>query len=1014
MSLSSISIRRPVLATVMSIAIVLFGIIGYTYLGVREYPAVDPPIVSVSTSYVGANADVIESQITEPLEESINGIAGIRTLTSVSREGRSNITVEFYLETDMEAAANDVRERVSRAQRSLPADVEPPIVTKSDADSDPIVFVSVSSDSRPILEISDIASTRIKERMQTIPGVSAVNIWGEKRYSMRLWLDPAKLAAYNLTPLDVRRALDRENVELPGGRIEGQTVELSVRTLSRLVTPNEFNQVIIRESGGNVVRLRDVGHAEIAPENLRTVLKREGVAMVGVVLIPQPGVNNIAIADEFYRRLETIQADLPSDIKLQIGFDITKYIRQSIAEVQETVITAFVLVVMIIFMFLRDWRTTLIPVVVIPISLIGSFFIMYIAGFSINVLTMLGIVLAIGLVVDDAIVVMENIYAKIEGGASPLEAAQQGSTEIFFAVISTTTALVAVFLPVIFLEGLTGRLFREFGIVMAGSVVISSFVALTLTPMLSARILKKRNVQPWIYRFTEPFFVALSSGYETSLRVFMRKRWLGLVVIAVSVGMIFGLGSELQSELTPMEDRGRIRITATGPEGTTFEFMDRYLTEVVDVVKKHVPEAQTVTSVTSPGFGSSAVNSGFVNLILKDADQRGRSQQQIAEQLTGLLRGYSAARAFILQDQTIGGRRGGLPVQFVLQAPNFEKLTEVLPDFVEKARQDPTFSVVDVDLKFNKPEIQIEINRERARSLGVSAIDVAQTLQLALSGQRFSYVIMDGKQYQVIGQLSREFRDAPINLRSLFVRNDRGEMIQLDNLVTLSEEVSPPALYRFNRYVSATVSAGLAPGKTLGDGIDAMNAIAKTTLDDRFTTTLAGTSRDFAESSSSLVFAFALAIVLIYLVLAAQFESFRDPFIILFTVPLAVAGAVLSLWLFGQTLNIFSQIGIIMLVGLVTKNGILIVEFANQRKDAGLDTLEAVVSAAVVRFRPILMTSASTILGSLPIALALGAGSESRVSMGIAVIGGLLFSSILTLYVIPAVYGSVSSTKADT
>lgn len=1011
MSLSSISIRRPVLATVMSIVIVLFGIIGYTYLGVREYPAVDPPIVSVSTSYVGANADVIESQITEPLEESINGIAGIRTLTSVSREGRSNITVEFYLETDMEAAANDVRERVARAQRNLPVDVEPPIVTKSDADSDPIVFVSVSSDTRSILEISDIASTRIKERMQTIPGVSAVNIWGEKRYSMRLWLDPAKLAAYNLTPLDVRRALDRENVELPGGRIEGQNVELSVRTLSRLVTPNEFNNVIIRETGGNVVRMRDVGTAEIAPENLRTVLKRGGVAMVGVVLVPQPGVNNIAIADEFYRRLETIQADLPSDIKLAIGFDITKYIRQSISEVQETVITAFVLVVMIIFMFLRDWRTTLIPVVVIPISLIGSFFIMYIAGFSINVLTMLGIVLAIGLVVDDAIVVMENIYAKIEGGANPLEAAEKGSAEIFFAVISTTTALVAVFLPVIFLEGLTGRLFREFGIVMAGSVVISSFVALTLTPMLSARILKKRDVQPWIYRFTEPFFEALSRGYESSLRAFMRLRWLGVLVILLSIGIIFGMGSQLQSELAPMEDRGRLRITATGPEGTTFEFMDRYLTEVVDVIQQSVPEAETITSVTSPGFGSNSVNSGFVNLILKDADQRGRSQQEIADQLNGVLRGYSAARAFVLQDPTIGGRRGGLPVQFVLQAPNFEKLTEVLPVFVEKARQDPTFAVVDVDLKFNKPEIQIEINRERARTLGVSAIDVAQTLQLALSGQRFSYVIMDGKQYQVIGQLAREFRDAPINLRSLFVRNDRGEMIQLDNVVTLTERVSPPALYRFNRYVSATVSAGLAPGKTLGDGIDAMNQIASTTLDESFTTTLAGTSRDFAESSTSLVFAFALAIVLIYLVLAAQFESFRDPLIILFTVPLAVAGAVLSLWLFGQTLNIFSQIGIIMLVGLVTKNGILIVEFANQRKESGLDVLEAVVSASVVRFRPILMTSASTILGCLPIALALGAGSESRVSMGIAVIGGLLFSSILTLYVIPAVYGYITKVR---
>lgn len=999
----------------MSIVIVLFGIIGYTYLGVREYPAVDPPIVTVTTNYVGANADVIESQITEPLEESINGIAGIRTLTSVSREGRSTITVEFDLETDMEAAANDVRERVSRAQRGLPADVDPPIVTKADADSQPIVFLNVSSDTRPILEVSDIANTRIKERMQTIPGVSAVNIWGEKRYSMRLWMDPAKLAAYNLTPLDVRRALDRENIELPGGRIEGQTVELAVRLLSRLEMPEQYNDIIIRENDGNIVRFRDIGFAEIGAENMRTVLKRDGVAMVGVVLIPQPGVNNIAIADEFYRRLADIRRDLPDDIRLAVGFDITQYIRNSIKEVQDTVVTAFLLVVMIIFLFLRDWRTTLIPVIVIPISLIGSFFVMFVAGFSINVLTMLGIVLAIGLVVDDAIVVMENIYTKIEGGAEPEQAAQNGSAEIFFAVISTTTALVAVFLPVIFLEGITGRLFREFGIVMAGSVVISSFVALTLTPMLSARILKKRARQPWAYRVSEPFFTAMERGYSESLHAFMRHRWLGFAVILASAGMILWFSARLPSELAPLEDRSRLRIAATGPEGTTFEFMDRYIDEVVGVIRDSIPEHEAIISVTSPGFAAaSSVNSGFVNLILKDADQRTRSQQDIATHLNTLLRGYSAARTFTIQEQTIGGTRGGLPVQFVIQAANFDKLTESLPAFVDQVRDRAEFAAVDVDLKFNKPELQIDIDRERARSLGVSAIDVAQTLQLALSGQRFSYFILNGKQYQVIGQVSREHRDAPINLKSLSVRNERGEMIQLDNVVRIREEVSPPALYRFNRYVSATVSAGLAPGHTLGDGIQAMREVAGATLDDSFTTTLAGTSRDFADSSSSLLFAFVLAIILIYLVLSAQFESFRDPFIILFTVPLAVAGALASLWLFDQTLNIFSQIGIIMLVGLVSKNGILIVEFANQRKAAGLDVRDAATDAAITRFRPILMTSLSTILGSLPIALALGAGSESRVSMGIGVIGGLIFASLLTLYVIPAVYTYLTAGSAHT
>ncbi len=1014
MSLSSLSIRRPVLATVMSIVIVLFGIIGYNYLGVREYPAVDPPIVTVSTSYVGANADVIESQITEPLEESINGIAGIRTITSVSREGRSTITVEFNLDVDMEAATNDVRDRVSRSLQRLPPDVDNPIVSKADADSNPIVFLNVSSDVRDPLETSEIANNMIRERMQTIPGVSEVRIWGEKRYSMRLWMDPGKLAAYGLTPLDVRQAIDRENIELPSGRIEGFNTELSVRTMSRLETPDEFNNLILKETGGNVVRFRDVGFATYGAENERTVLKRDGVQMVGVVLIPQPGANNIAIADEFYNRLDDVINDLPDDINTAIGFDITDYIRASITEVQETIITAFVLVVLIIFMFLRDWRTTVIPVIVIPIALIGAFFIMFIAGFSINVLTMLALVLAIGLVVDDAIVVMENIYTKIEQGMEPTEASIRGAAEIFFAVISTTTALAAVFLPVIFLEGLTGRLFREFGVVLAGSVIISSFVALTLTPMLSSKILKRREKHNFIYNATEPFFNGLNNAYKSSLNAFLKVRWVSFIIIAASIGVIAYIGSQVQTELAPLEDRGRARVIVTAPEGATFEYMDSYIDEVVDVMKDTIPEFANIISVTSPGFSaSSSVNSGFITLNLVDSDLRTRSQQEIADELGIILNGYTGARAFVSQDQTFGGRRSGLPVQFVIQAPNFEALKNNLPKFLETASDDPTFSVVDVDLKFNRPELKIEINRDRARALGVSALDIAQTLQLALSGQRFGYFILNGKQYQVIGQLSREYRDAPINLRSLNVKNSRGELIQLDNVVTISEQSSPPQLFRFNRYVSATVSAGLARGMTLGDGIEAMENIATQTLDGNFTTTLAGTSRDFAESSSSLLFAFALAVILIYLVLSAQFESFRDPLIILFTVPLAVAGAILSLWAYGQTLNIFSQIGIIMLVGLVTKNGILIVEFANQRKATGLDIMEAITDAAATRFRPILMTSLSTILGVAPIALALGAGSESRVSMGIAVIGGLIYASLLTLYVIPGVYSYLSSNTAS-
>lgn len=1009
MSLASISIRRPVLAIVMSIVIILFGVIGFLYLGVREYPAVDPPIITVATSYTGANADIVESQITEPLEESINGIAGIKSITSVSREGVSSITVEFNLEIPLEDAANDVRDRVSRARRSLPPEVDSPVVSKADANSSPIVFLSIRSDTRNPLELTEIANNVFKERLQTIPGVSDVQIWGSKRYSMRLWMDPAKLSAYQLTPGDIRQALERENVELPSGRIEGNTTELTVRTVGLLQTPDDFNNLIIMQRGNSIIRFRDVGRAELGAENERTVLKRDGIPMVGVVLIPQPGANNIAIADEFYARVEQIKVDLPDDIKLAMGFDITQYIRESIDEVLQTVYIAFTLVVLIIFLFLRDWRTTIIPVIAIPISLIGAFFIMYIAGFSINVLTLLGIVLAIGLVVDDAIVVLENIYTKIEAGMDPMEAGIKGTQEIFFAVLSTTVALAAVFLPVIFLEGLTGRLFREFGIVIAGSVIISSFVALSLTPMLSTRLLKKRETHNWFYNITEPFFVSLNQGYRSSLGGFMRVRWLVFPIMAMFTVTFIGLYFMLPAELAPLEDRSRMRVIATAQEGATFEYMDGYLTGVVDYVMAEVTEAEAVVSVTSPGFGaSSSVNSGFVNVILKDPTQRERTQQQLADKLSADMRQFTGARTFVTQEPTIGNRRGGLPVQFVIQAPNMDRLKEVLPKFIEEATADPTFAVVDVNLKFNKPELRVEINRERARALGVSVMDIAQTLQLAYAGQRFGYFIMDGKQYQVIGQMQRQFRNEPLDLRSLYVRNSRGEIVQLDNVVTLSEQSSPPQLFRFDRYVSATVSAGLASGKTLSDGILAMNTIADRVLDASFRTALDGESRDFAESSSSLLFAFALALILIYLVLAAQFESFIDPFIILFTVPLAITGAFGSLWIFGQTLNIFSQIGIIMLIGLVTKNGILIVEFANQRKEQGLSVMDAITEASAARFRPILMTGLSTILGIAPIALAIGAGSESRVSMGIAVIGGLIFAGILTLYVIPAIYSYFS------
>lgn len=1008
MSLSSVSIRRPVLSIVMSVVIVIFGIIGYTFLGVREYPSIDPPIITVSTSYPGANADVVESQITEPLEEQINGIAGIRSLTSNSRDGRSQITVEFDVSVDLEAAANDVRDRVSIARSRLPQDVDPSTVAKADADAIPIVFLNVKSDKRTLLDLSDIAQNIFKERLQTITGVSQVNIWGEKRYSMRLWMDPAKLAAYNVTPLDVRTALNRENIELPSGRIEGSKTELTVRTLGRLTSVDDFNNLIIKESNRVIVRFQDIGRAELYPENDRSILRRDGIPMVGVVLIPQPGANFIQIVDEFYKRIDQIKKDLPEDVELGIGFDVTKYIRNSISEVQETILLAFGLVILIIFLFLRDWRTTLIPIIAIPVSLIGAFFIMYLAGFSINVLTLLGIVLAIGIVVDDAIVVLENIYKKVEAGIKPVEASIMGTSEIFFAVISTTVALVCVFLPIMFLQGITGRLFVEFGVVIAGSVIISSFVALTLTPMLSSRMLKANVKHSWFYFKTEPFFSWLEKSYRNALDSFMERRWAAFVIMAVAVVMIYLFGSALQSELAPVEDRGELRVQSTMPEGTSFEMMDSYIMEMVRTLQDSIRETTAMISVTSGGGGGSSTNSGFVRLTLTDADQRDKSQQEIADKVTAITRTLNDARSFVVQSQSISTRRGGLPVQYVIQAPNFEQLREIIPKFMDEAIDDPTFANVDVNLKFNKPEIVVDINRTKARELGVSAIDIAQTLQLAYSGQRFGYYIMNGKQYQVIGQVSRENRNKPTDLASLYVRNNRGGLIQLDNLVTLREKSSPPQIYRFNRYVSATFSASLVSGKTIGDGIKAMDNIAQRVLDDRFSTTLEGASKDFVESSSSLLFTFLLALVLIYLTLAAQFESFRDPFIIMFTVPLAIAGAVFSLWYFNQTLNIFSQIGQIMLIGLVTKNGILIVEFANQKKAQGLKVIDAVKEAARLRLRPILMTSFSTILGTLPIALALGAGAESRISMGIAVIGGLIFSTMLTLFVIPAVYSFFS------
>ena len=980
MSLSSTCIKRPVFATVMNIIMMLVGCIGLVFLGVRDYPSVDPPIISVSTSFPGANADVIETQITEPLESAINGIPGIRSLTSQSRDGRSNITVEFELEVDLETAANDVRDKVSGAMRRLPKDVDPPTVSKADADAQPIFAVSLRSDQRSLIDLSMYADQYYKERLQTISGVSSVSIWGEKRYSVRMRMDPSLLAAYGITPMDVRNAVTQENVELPSGRIEGENTELTIRTLGRLMTIEDFNNLVIKEEGDKVIRFRDIGIAEVDAEDTRSIMKRNGVPMVACAIIPQPGANYIDIVDRAYEVMADLQKDLPDDVEAGIAFDNTVFIRNSINEVKDTIVEAFILVVLIIFLFLRNWRTTLIPVLAIPISLVGAFFVMYLAGFTINILTLLAIVLAIGLVVDDAIVVMENIYTKIEQGMSPLEAGFKGSNEIFFAVI-----------------------------VITGAVIISSFVALTFTPMISTKLLTRNVTDNWFYRTTEPFFDGMVDYYRRALEGFMKYRWIAPLILIGSGVVIWLLWQAIPSEMAPLEDRSNIRITSTAPEGATFEYMSRYADELSSYIEQEVPEQEKIIEM----IGGGNTNRSNLNLWLVDPEERGRTQQEIADELGVQVRNFTGARTMVSQQQTFGGRRGGLPVEYVIQAKNLDDLKRVLPRFMDEVNKSPVFSVADLNLKFTKPELTINIDRDKAAVLGVSMQNIAETLQLTMSEQRVGYFILNGKQYQILSQIDRENRNKPSDLQNIYVRNNNGELIALDNLVTTSESSMPPQLYRYDRFVAATVSAGLAKRKTISEGLAEMDRIAADVLDDNFKTTLSGSSKDFVESSSSLMFAFVLALIFIYLVLSAQFESFRDPLIIMFTVPLALIGAMVSLWYFDQTMNIFSQIGVIMLIGLVSKNGILIVEFANQRKAMGEPMLIAVKNAAVARFRPILMTSLSTVLGILPMAIATGAGAESRVAMGIAVVGGMVCATFLSLFVIPAIYSYLSTEKVN-
>lgn len=1017
MNLSELSLKRPVLAIVCSIVIIIFGYIGFTSLGIREYPAIDPPVVNVRTSYTGANAEIIEQQITEPLEKAVNGVEGVKNITSSSSQGSSNITVEFELGVDLERAANDVREKVSQAVNALPQDIDaPPSVAKQDADSDPILFMQIQSNKRTLLELSDIAENVIQERLQTVAGISSINLRGQ-RFAMRLWFDPAKLSAYRLTIQDVKNALDRENIELPGGKVRGNTTEMTVKAYGKLTTEDDFNNLIVLQDAGRTIRLKDVGYATLGPAEEESASRKNNIEVVSLAAIAQPGSNQVAIADEMYKRIDQLRKELPADITIEVGFDRTTFVRKAITEVKETLFIAILLVVIIIYLFFREWSIAFRPLIDIPVSLIGAFFIMYVAGFSINVLTLLSLVLATGLVVDDGIVVTENIFKKMEQGMDKYKAARLGATEIYFAVIATSITLAIVFLPIIFLQGFVGRLFREFGIVVAGAVLISAFVSLTLTPVLNIYLTPKEGLRhSWFYKKTEPFFRALESGYKSLLTSFMRIRRFAWVIVAACFAIIYFIGKSLPSELAPLEDRNRLRANVLAPEGTDFDFMNRTTQEVVQMILDSIPPSERYIVLSfAPSFaGAGGSNSAFISMGLQDASKRVRSQDDIAKQMNRMFRGYTNVRVLTIQEQTISvgqGSRGGLPVNYVLQNLNFDKLVKYVPLFMEEVSKSPVFQGFDVNLKFNKPELQVSIDRLKASELGVSILDITNTLQLALSGRRFGYFIMNGKQYQVIGQVDRKDRDDPLDLKGFYVRNRQGELIQLDNLVRIVENANPPTIYHYNRLKNAAVSAGLAPGKTMADGINEMERIKAKVLDESFSTSLAGASRDFQESSSNTSFAFVLALVLIFLVLAAQFESFVDPLIIMITVPLALAGAVFSLWLFNQSINIFSQIGIIMLIGLVTKNGILIVEFANHIREQGENKIDAAIEASVQRLRPILMTTLATTLGALPIAIAFGSAGQSRKPLGIVIVGGMLFALVLSLFVVPALYTFLSRKK---
>ncbi len=1002
MILSDLSIRRPVLATVMSLGLVLVGLMAFERLPVREYPNIDAPVVSVRSVYTGASAAVIESQVTRPLENSLSGIEGVKSLKSVSREEVSQITIEFNINRDPDGAASDVRDRVSRVRASLPDDIDEPVISKIEADASPIVWLAFYSDRHTPLEISDIAYRFVRDRLQTLPGVASVIIGGERRYAMRLWLDRSRLAARKVTVKDVEDALKRQNVEIPGGRIESSMREFTVLSETDLRTPEQFAALIIREENGYPVRLSDVGRAEIGSQDDRNIVRVNGDSAVGLGVVKQSTANTLSVALAVRNELPKINSALPEGLKLKVAFDSALFIEESIKGVYHTLLESLALVLAVVWLFLRSLRATLIPFVTIPVSLIGAFIFINALGFSVNILTLLALVLAIGLVVDDAIVMLENIHRRIEQGMSAMDAAFEGSREIAFAVVAMTLTLAAVFAPLAFMSGNTGRLFSEFALAVSCAVLVSGFVALTLTPMMCSRLLKASDHGNLTHQPTAwDRFVGL---YRVTLLACLRWRWLVILVLGLVAAAAVWLFQGLNAELSPIEDRGSIFAAISAPEGATIDYTDGYARQIESFLAP-IPEIDTYFVVVAPGLERpNPVNSAIAFIRMKPWNERKRSQQQIALQLMPKFLGLPGVMAFPINPPSLGQSFRSSPVQFVIEGPSYEELDKAMTGFMAKAAQYPGLVNLDTDLKLNKPQLSLDVNREKAAAIGVEVDDIGKTLQTLLGGRQVTRFKQAGEQYDVILKLGDEARATPEDMNTIYLRGHNGKLTPLGNLVTIRENAAAKELNHFNRLRAVVVTANIAPGYTLGQALDYLGKMAKETLPPSFQTELDGQSREFMESSKTLYLTFGFALIFIYLVLAAQFESFRDPLMIMLTVPLAITGALLSLKLSGGTLNVYSQIGMVMLIGLITKNGILIVEFANQLQEQGRGVKEAVVEAAVLRLRPILMTSLTMILGAVPLAFATGAGAESRQQIGWVIVGGLAIGTVFTVYVIPTIY----------